>query len=129
MKLNLSRRKMRRRQVRTVEHAERTVQLLKDLPLRHGEPCCIAGQDWNPDGLCAWHRLHWHCDSCDGWFGVPHEPGYCHSMQALLFLRGKRPAGNYTRPEPGVCCCTYCRIAKAEGLPAADDYFRKLVTR
>lgn len=126
MKLNLSRRKMRRRRIVDVSPATPR----EPLPLRHGEPCCVAGQDWNPDGHCAWHRLHYLCDACGGWYGVPHEPGYCHSMQALLFFRGRRQLGpGVTRPDPGNCACAYCKIAAREGLNAADEHFRKLVAR
>ena len=41
---------------------------------------CAPGLD-EIDEACNAHREHHWCDACEGFYGVPHNVGGCHTMQ------------------------------------------------
>ena len=63
---------------------------------------CKPGTTDDPTGKCTWHPRHHWCNTCEGFYGVPHD-----SIHEDIPVRAAHPYGNRDVRQ---CACRPCRI-------------------
>lgn len=68
-----------------------------------GRKACHPGEPVDPGRRCQRHHEHHYCESCDGWYGVPHD-----TIHGQVTWQTAHPGRDSDQ-----CACRVCRTFRA----------------